>query len=73
MDQTAVLRRWTSIPQQLSKIRAVVIIIASARAILLTQTCHGEGFVLICGLRGVGRVVEAVGVVVVVFIGTVEP
>ena len=73
MDQTAILRRRTSIPQQLSQIRAVVIIIASARAILLTQTCHGESFVLVRGLRGVGRVVETVGVIVVVFIGVVEP
>ena len=73
MDQTAILRRRTPIPQQISQIRAIIIVIASARAILLTQTCHGERFVLVRGLRGVGRVVEIVGVVVVVFIGAVEP
>ena len=73
MDQSAILPRHTSIPQQLSQIRAVVIVIASARAILLTQTCHWECFVLVRGLRGVGRVVETVGVIVVVFIGAVEP
>lgn len=73
MDQTAILRRRTPIPQQLAQIRAIVIIIASARAVLCTQTCHGEGLVLVRGLRGVGRVVETVGVVVVVFIGAVDP
>ena len=73
MDQTAILRRRTPIPQQLAQIRAIVIIIASARAILRTQTCHGEGLVLVRGLRSVGRVVETVGVVVIVFIGTVDP
>ena len=73
MDQTAILRRRIPIPQQLAQIRAIVIIIASARAVLCTQTCHGEGLVLVRGLRGVGRVVETVGVVVIVFIGTVDP
>ena len=73
MYQTAILRRHTPIPNQLSQIRAIIIIIASARAVLLTQTCHGECLVLIRGLRGVGRIVETVGVVVVVFVGAVEP
>ena len=41
MYQTAILRRHTPIPQQLPKIRTIIIIIASARAVLLTQTRHG--------------------------------
>ena len=73
MNQTAILRRYTPIPNQLSQIRAIIIIIASARAVLLTQTCHGEGLVLVCWLGGVRRIVETVGMVVVVFVSAVEP
>ena len=73
MHQTAILSRQTPIPKQLSQIRAVIIIITSARAVLLTQTCHGESLVLVRGLGGVGCVVETVGVVVVVFVGAVKP
>lgn len=73
MHQTAILRRHTPIPQQLSQIRAIIIIIASARAVLLTQARHGERLVLVRGLGGVGGVVKTVGVVVVVFVGAVEP
>ena len=73
MNQTAILVRHTPIPNQLSQICAIVVIIASARAVLLTQTCHGESLVLVRGLGGVGCVVETVGVVVVVFVGAIEP
>ena len=73
MDQTAIFRRHTSIPNQFSQIRAIIIIIASACAVLLTQACHGKSLVLVRWLGGIGRVVETVGVVVVVFVGAVEP
>lgn len=55
------------------QIRGVAIVITTTRAVHIAETCHRQGFIPVCGLGGIGSIVEAVIMIVVVGIGTIQP
>lgn len=68
MHQRAILITRAPVSNNRVQKRRIIIIIAATGAVFCTQAFDREGFVLIAR-----SIVEAVGMVVVVGIGTIEP
>ena len=73
MDQCAIFIRSAPVSHERIQVRCIRVVVTSAGAVHLAQTCSRKGLVLTLGLRGVGAIVEAVVMVVGVFIYSVEP
>ena len=73
MNQCAIFIRSATISYERIQIGRVRIVVTSAGAVHLAQTSDRKGFVLTLRLRGVGTIVEAVMLVVGVFICSVKP
>ena len=73
VNQCAIFIRSASISHERIQICRVRVVVTSAGAVHLAQTSNRKGFILAFGLRRVGAIMEAVIMVVVVFICSVEP
>ena len=73
MNQGIILIRSASVSHKRVQICRVRVVVTSASAIHLAQTSNRKRLVLTLGLRRIGAIVEAVIMVVGVFICSVEP